>query len=272
MQAFLRAFGSQATPNDTQFIVTKLKESLGLQTVRIMGVPATTHFAQVLVEADYRMKLIGIGLERPPIKKFASYVDRAAGGAISKNALQRWYFVPDYQCLRVADDQMAMQLVGDGVKLVNADELVRADGTRTKSSGIDGASRAFTEQFTKRFPELAAVSPVYAQLRNCIDLAVAAAFIQDRDLYGHAEWSMPIFGDESSFKVETLAPAQQVESAVNSIWKGTRLVTPIGGGVEISARQALKADNVMVDEGGKVDKARQSIDISKLGEGQWWWD
>jgi hypothetical protein len=83
---------------------------------------------------------------------------------------------------------------------------------------------------------------------------------------------MPVFSDESSVKVETLGAVQQVESAVNSIWKGTRLVTPIGGGVQISAREALKADNLMVDEGGKVDKARQSIDISKLGEGQWWWD
>ena len=35
-----------------------------------------THFAQVLVEADYRMKLIGIGLEQPPVR-MVSYVDRA---------------------------------------------------------------------------------------------------------------------------------------------------------------------------------------------------
>ena len=37
---------------------------------------ANTHFAQVMIEADYRMKLIGIGLERPPVK-LASYVDKA---------------------------------------------------------------------------------------------------------------------------------------------------------------------------------------------------
>jgi hypothetical protein len=174
--------------------------------------------------------------------------------------------------VRIADDQNAMELVGDGVKLVGADELVKADGTRTKSGTVDAASKMFTETFTKRFAELAAVTPVYAQLRNCIDLAVAAAFIQDRDLYGKSGWTMPLFGDESAYKVETLNPVQQVESAVNSMWKGKRLVTPIGGGVEISPRRALKQENVMIDEKGEVEKAHQTADISKLPEGQWWWD
>ncbi len=56
MQQFLVKMGSRATPNDTEFIVKGLKESLGLQTVRLTGIPASSHFAQVLVEADYRMK------------------------------------------------------------------------------------------------------------------------------------------------------------------------------------------------------------------------
>src|SRR5690606_10415609 len=44
------------------------QEALGLANVRVFGVPANTHMAQVMVEADYRMKLIGIGLEPPPVK------------------------------------------------------------------------------------------------------------------------------------------------------------------------------------------------------------
>jgi hypothetical protein len=268
-EEFLQTY-RPSSPNEIPFIAAKQKELLGMQTVTVRGVPATTHFAHVLVEADYRMKLIGIGLERPPIKKFVTYIDRASGGSLSK--MQRWYFVPDYQCLRVADDQNAMQLVGDSVKLVGADELVRSDGTRTKSGVVDTASKAFTETFTKRFAEIAAVSPVYAQLRNCIDLAVAAAFIQDRDYYGKAAWTMPLFGDEGSYKVETCNPVSQVETAINVVAKGNKWQTPIGGGVSIQARQALKGENVMTDEGGKVEKTHQDADISKLPEGQWWWD
>ena len=92
---------------------------------RVIGVSPKTHFAEVLVEADYRMKLIGIGLEKPPVK-MVSFVDRVNPAQVSSNALFRWYFVPDYQCVRVTEDNLAMELVGDGVKLVGEDEVVGA--------------------------------------------------------------------------------------------------------------------------------------------------
>ena len=41
-----------------------------------------------MVEADYRMKLIGIGLERPPVK-MNSWVDLTSASGVAANALQR---------------------------------------------------------------------------------------------------------------------------------------------------------------------------------------
>ena len=73
MQQFLSEIGRQIGPGDEQFIVEGLRESLGLQVITVGGVPASTHFAQVLVEADYRMKLIGIGLEEPPVDIAATW-------------------------------------------------------------------------------------------------------------------------------------------------------------------------------------------------------
>lgn len=272
MREFLQQIGARATPGDTEMIVTGLKQSLGLEKVTIKGVPANTHFAQVLVEADYRMKLIGIGLETPPIKQLVSYVERAKPGSVSKNALERWFFVPEYECLRVSEDDSALELIGDGVKLVNADEVVAADGTRAKSTTIDGASRAFTENFTKKYAELASVSPVYSQLRNCIDLAMLAAFMQQKDYYGKAGWKMPLFGSESAYSVQTLTAPQQVETAVASVWKGNHLMTPIGGGVEIHPTRALSRDNAQSDSEGKVAAQRDKIDLKGLAKDQWWWD
>ena len=68
-----------------RFIVDGLRTSLGLQKVSIRGISPNTHFAKVMVEADYRMKLIGIGLERPPIQ-LTSYVDRASPSTVGRNA------------------------------------------------------------------------------------------------------------------------------------------------------------------------------------------
>ena len=68
----------------------------------------------------------------------------------------------------------------------------------------DRASRSFVNTFTKKYPELAERLPVYAQLRNLIDLAVAAAFIQEKDYYRQAGWTMETLGDEKQFAVRSI--------------------------------------------------------------------
>ena len=274
MQDFLRQTGTTfigaPTPAVVERLAAGLQTSLGLQNVRVDGIDPDTHFAQVMVEADYRMKLIGIGQERPPVK-MVSFVDLADPGQVARNALQRWYFVPDYQCVRVSDDGLAMQLVGDGVKLVGEDEAVTAAGSRRKASRGNRASQAFVTTFTKKYSVLAERSPVFAQLRNLIDLAVAAAFIQERDYYGKADWNMPLFGDESKLAVRKYNAPAKVDSVVAARLKGNRLMTPIGGGVRIEAGIALDQENTLSDEKGEVGSLRQSL-TPDLKKGQWWWD
>lgn len=276
MHEFLHELGGRIgdprkNPGQDQFIVNGLRERLGMQVITVGGISPKTHFAQVMVEADYRMKLIGIGLEVPPVH-LTSYVDRANPSQVASNALQRWYFVPNYQCVKVSEDALAMEMVGEGVKLVGENEVVGKDGKRSGTSRVNRASDSFVKAFTKVYPKLAEQAPVYAQLRNCIDLAVAAAFIQNQDYYDLAKWKAETFNDEKAFAVETLNPPHQVESAVNSIWKGATLVTPIGGGVQMRPTEAVDPTNLLQDEKSTVKQARSAIDLSKLGPEQWWWD
>jgi hypothetical protein len=274
MQQFLDEFGRTIQPGAQQaaeqYIVDGLRESLGLQVITIGGVPASSHFAQVMVEADYRMKLIGIGLEQPPVR-IASFVSLANPAAMARNALQRWYFVPDYQRIKVAADGLAAEFVGAGVKLVGEDEVVTQQGARQRAAAQSGASRKFTRSFTDKYKQLAERAPVYGQLRNCIDLLVAAAFIQQHDLYQQAGLQLGALGDESRYAVETYNAPKQVAAAVNSMWKGSRLMTPIGGGVEIRAQMAVDSANTLADD-GEVAKAKSEIDLSSLPADQWWWD
>ena len=275
MQQFLsrRHFNPTRMPSqrEVQFFVTKLQDSLGLQKVTVGGIPATTHFAQVMVEADYRMKLIGIGLEKPPVR-LTSYVQRANPAMVSRNAMQRWYFMPDYECLKVSDDGLAMEMIGEGVKLIGEDEFVARDGKRSSTGRSNRASESFVKAFTKMYPKLASRSPVYAQLRNCIDLAVIAAFIQQSDFYGQVDWTMPVFGAEQKYPVETYNAPEQIATAVNAIRKGSTLMTPIGGGVEIRPTMALDSSNRIADSDGKVSAKRSDLKSPQLAADQWWWD
>jgi hypothetical protein len=275
MAQFLQEMGRQFVgppkPGFEQFVVEQLRDKLGMQVITVGGIPASTHFAQVMVEADYRMKLIGIGLEQAPVR-LKSYAARANPHQVSRNALERWYFVPNYECVRVSDDSLAMELVGEGVKLVGEAEVVGNNGQRSVAKRGNPASQAFVNAFTKAYPKLAERSPVYAQLRNCIDLAVAAAYIRDQDFYSLANWQPSVFDDESAYPVETLNPPKQVATAVNAMWKGSTLVTPIGGGVQMRPTEAISSTNLLDDEEQTVAKARTETDLSQLAPDQWWWD
>lgn len=272
MQQFLNQVGRTLVPGQeqamAQYLVSNLQAALGMQQISVSGIPADTHFAHVMVEADYRMKLIGIGLEQPPIR-MVSFIDKVNPATVSRNALFRWYFVPDYQCVRASEDGLAMELVGDGVKVVGEDELVTGTGKRQAVSHSNYASQAFTTSFTRSYPELARRSPVFAELRNLVDLLVAAAYIRQHDLYGRAGWKMELFGDERAFSVRTYTAPKQVASAVNAVFKRAHLMTPIGGGVEIRPEMALRAENLLPDDKGQVAELRKGI---QLPEGRWWWD
>ena len=193
------------------------------------------------------MKLIGIGIEQPPVK-MATYVDKARGGDASQ--LVRWYFLPDYQCVRVNDDKTAMEIVGQGVKLVGENEHITAEGKRHVVGGTSAASQAFTTAFTKLYPELSARSAIYAELRNMIDIAVAAAFIQQQNYCAKSGWKMEFFGNEKSYSIENYSVPKTVEAAMNVIEKGGQLMTPVAGGVEIQAAKAVQPDKLLPDEKG----------------------
>jgi hypothetical protein len=184
----------------------------------------------------------------------------------------RWYFVPNYESIGVTEDGLGMQLVGSGVKLVEEGELVTNAGRRKSSGRGNAASRGFTAEFTKKFPQIAKSEPVFAQLRNLIDLAVAAAYIRDSDLYSKSNWELGVFADEDQFSVQRLPPPQSVETAINAIMKDGTLITPIGGGVAIQARKLIERENLKADKQKSIQKVHSDLKLDDLADGQWWWD
>jgi hypothetical protein len=252
----------------TAAIAKGTAEALGDAAIRVFGISPRTHFAHVLVEADYRMKRIGIGVETPPVKMttFLSALQSPQQGT-----LQRWWFTPDYQCVRLAEDQLAAELVGQGVQLSAEDKLIGADGELAAAGARPNkASEMFTLSFTRKYPEIAAASPVYAQMRNLIDLAIAAALIRRLEYYDRSQWSGETFRDEKQLTLETLPEPRRVPCVVNTLWKGSRLLNPAGGGVTIRPDEALASENLLPDEDGKVQRLRE--ELPRPAGDAWWWD
>ena len=110
-----------------------------------------------------------------------------------------------------------------------------------------------------------------AQLRNLIDMTVAAAFIQQQSYAQRAHWTMAALSDEAVVRVRTLAAPCQAPAAVNAAWRGSRFVAVAGGGVSIRPEEALTSDRLISDPDGRVAKLRGQIGEAPPGE-RWWWD
>lgn len=271
MQKAMQHVARNFRPGDEEAVVNLYKEATGYQTITINGVSPKTHFAHTMAEADYAMKLIGLGLRDTPVD-ITTFVEKTTPRLAKSNSLMRWFFQPDYSCVHMTEDKRSMQLVGNGVKLVGEDESVNAAGKRKGRGAMNPASKAFTNSFTRMYGKLAEQAPLFGELRNLIDLSIVAAFIQKMDIYQQAGWELKTFGDESILPVETRSPLEKVAPVVNAFWKGNSFMTPIAGGVSIQPRVALNSDRVSADEKGEIQKARDSVVVDLLKDGQWWWD
>jgi hypothetical protein len=268
MQQFVSSV-NMTSPNQAPAIAEGVRQSLGMQTVKVMGVPANTHFAHVLVEADYRMKLFGLGLERVP--GLVAYVDKVRGG--SKNALVRWFFAPKYDAIQIASNDLAASLVGGSVELMTENEIVDQFGNRQVArKNANQASLAFCNSFTKNYEKISLADPVFAELKNCMDLAVLAAFIQSKDYYGLSGLTLDLLGSEDKLSITTLQTVKQVESVVTALFRNNQLITPVSGGVLVRPLEEVRESAVTVDESGKTDELRDQVKLSNLQPNQWWWD
>jgi len=264
-----RTYPQRQRPPVTTAIARGVQESLGMATIHVYGISDKTHFAQVMIEADYRMKRIAIGLEKPPVP-MTTFI--SAVRAPKHMTLQRWWFTPNYECVKVTDDRLAMELVGQGVQLQTQAKLISRDGRLSAAPGAkpSKAAQLYTASFTAKYPEIATAAPVYAQLRNQVDMLVAAAFIQQQDYYGRAGWSASLLSDESQLPTETWPTATKVDCAINVFWNDNRLLCPAGGGVSIQAHLALDPVRLIADD-GQLGTRHDTVE-EELGADSWWWD
>ena len=268
LQQFVQRFGSIPRGMEREF-VNGVRENIGMQTVRVDGIPATTHAAQMMVAADYRMKRIALGADSVPVRGLQTFIAHTVPNL--PNALFRWYFVPDYDAVILTENRTGMQLVGNGVQLVGENEMLSLAGERVAVGGLDPGSRAFTQSFTRLYPQIAQRALVFAQLRNWIDMLIVAAHIQREDFYGQSGWAMEFFGCEERYRLETFVAPREVEPVVGTRMVGRTLVAPVGGGIVIDAELALDEEHARTETDNRIAEQQQRIALD-LPEGVWWWD
>src|SRR6185295_8097670 len=101
---------------------------LGPQVISVVGVPAVSHFAQVLVAADYRMKRLAMKFDEAPVRGMPSFLDMARVGSRGGSLSLRWWLAPAYESVAVDEERTAFEIRGAAVKALTEDEMVTASG------------------------------------------------------------------------------------------------------------------------------------------------
>ncbi len=241
-----------------------IQQQLGPQDVSVTGVPETSHFARVMVAADYQMKRIGMGTQAAPIRGLPSFMELMRGSRRGSNMLPRWWLAPDYEPILRDADGLAWELRGASVKAMTETDFFDAAGVRQESRPADPVSQKWADTFTERYEELAQADPVFGQLRDCMDLAIVAAMVVGHGLTERAQVELPMLMGTAGVEALEYPAPKHVQSKATVAKKGRNWMIACGG-VQINAWQMV-ADAESSDALASVRKDAAIADQS----GRWW--
>jgi len=261
LRTLTRRLQTIGNPEETLHLI---EEALGSQVVSINGVPASTHFARVMLAADFRMKRLAMNFEPSPIPNLPSYLHllkRTRHGM--QNMLPRWWLAPDYEPLRTDPEGLSWEIRGQGVKCMTEEDFVLRDGTRQPTGQAGSSATQWATSMTARFEELAGKDSAFGQLRNVMDLAVVAALIEKEKLLDRANVALPYMTQDG--EVTRYCEPRQVASQTSVLQKGQNWLISASGGVQIYPWEI--ADKTATD--GALTPVRKQSDNRGSG---WWWN
>lgn len=248
----------------------QMGEILGLQNVSVFGVPDNSRFANVLVEADFRMKRISLGVEPSGVRGLNSHLSLLRPNG---NSIQRWWFVPYYEALYSSEDHTAFQLVGQRAQLLAQEEISNLSGGRSSAAFTRASTQQFAKMFTEHFPELADKFPVFAQMQNLFDLAVIAALLKKESLPQQIGWRMSTFRDQADRLVGTYAVPRQVESAATFRRASRGMILGLVGGVTIEPDRILNHFETQAEPALRLGGLKlETVSRDAPPAHPWWWD
>ncbi|WP_437204887.1 DUF1598 domain-containing protein [Planctomicrobium sp. SH664] len=263
------------TPAGVRNWATQIGKLLGAQDVTVFGVPSTSRVARVMVDADYKMKLIGVGkLEGGSnIPDYFELVAKQPATASSKLDALRWWLTMQYEAVMHSPDQNAYQIRGSAVLCKSENQFLTDKGERVNTGTAEPVNEQFAANFTKHYAELAAKDPVFAELQGIFDLALVAALIQRDGLDQKANWDRGVFDLNGGYETQFYPAPKETQSVVNhKVFNGKDVVLQVAGGVRADLA-AVVNDRQLQQESPRLSTVAKSAEVrSDLPAGRWWWD
>lgn len=260
--------------NSVRNWVTQLQQKLGRQDIEVWGVPTDSRVARVIVEADYRMKLIGIDKLKAG-KEIPSYFDLLA--ATQPKSVQtmdalRWWLTMKYDAVTHSADKNVFEIQGSSVLCQSENQFLTAEGKHVPTGQSEPTNRAFAENFTANYDKLATRDPVFADMQNIFDLALVSALIQHEKLNDKAGWDLGVFTPRGDYATAKYAVPKEIDSVVNHrVYNGRDIVVQVAGGVRGDVMSVVK-DPKLTPESPRLGSLAKTAKAPELPAGRWWWD
>ena len=247
---------------DPHQVAGAMQQALGPQEISVSGVPDTSHYARVMVAADYRMKRMGMGFEPAPIAGLPSFLHLIkSAGRGPANAMPRWWMEPDYKPLLRDADGLAWEIPSANVKTMTESDFFDSAGVRHETGKSDALAQKWAAKMTERYGDLALADPVFGQLQNCMDLAVVAVLVVSKDLPALAQCDLPmLIGEYQTVEF----PAPKFVSSKATVMQIRRASLIACGGVEVNPWSIV--DNNQ--ESDAVASVRAKLAIAD--DSSWW--
>lgn len=275
LQKFVNASlakGPLAAGAGVKNFVKQIEKHLGKQDIVVWGVPADSRVARVIVEADYRMKLIGVD-KHDAGKDIPSYFDLLPKD-LQKNPAPmealRWWLAMNYDAVFHDADKTVFQIEGPSVRCLSENQMLTEDGKHLPTGKSEGVNRQFADNFTLNYAKLAERDPVFADARNIFDMALAAALICKETDADTETSPFQSFVSGGLYQPASYPAPKEVESVVNHrVYNGRDIVVQAAGGVRVSGSEVLESQSKANPELGKL---AAKAERPELPAGRWWWD
>ncbi|MEZ6048119.1 MAG: DUF1598 domain-containing protein [Planctomycetaceae bacterium] len=193
--------------------VQNLEQELGRQDTIFEGIPADSRVARVIIEADYRLKLIGVGklMGAPGMASYFDLMtDKDARDASTLTAL-RWWLTLKCDSIQHSDDHNVHELVGSSVMCLSENEFVDQSGNRIHTWQSSASNQEFARRFTDNYKELADQQLVFADLQNIFDLFFVASILNQKQLDQVAGWDYGVFGENGAYQPARYNVPREIE-------------------------------------------------------------
>jgi hypothetical protein len=257
-----------ARGQDPRNLEPMMREAFGPQMVKLNGIPEDSHYARVLLAADYQMKRIAMAINQAPVDGLPSYLEMARNDARTANENPRWWMACNYDSIKHDADKLAWRISGQGVKTMTEQDQFGTDGAMKQTGRKDKTAQKWADLMTDRFDALAEKQSIFGDLRNIMDLSVVATLIVEESLDQTANCDLTIMmGGDVQIPIPSYEVPKAIDPHCSFVHGQAGWVVTASGGVEVIPFEVVQQQEL--DE--KLAKVRD-----KAGENastdSWWWN